>query len=312
MMMNKEQQRPAPAGNEYARLLACLDRIRKKTDFIPDIGLVLGTGLGSLADAIALEADIPYREIEGFPVSTAPSHEGRFLLGRIGSVKIAAMKGRIHYYEGYDMQDVVLPQRVLGLLGAKVLVLTNAAGGIPTSFAPGDIMLITDQITSFVPSPLIGPNLDALGPRFPDMTHIYDQELCQLVRRAAAEEGIPLKEGTYVQTTGPQFETSKEINMFRLLGASAVGMSTAVEAVAARHMGLRVVGLSLISNMAAGILDKPVSGDEVNETARRAGDRLHRLVYTSLCKIGQVIRQDPAMAKEKDPAGKARSFPSGR
>ena len=221
----------------------------KRRIFVPQLALVLGSGLGDYGREVDVETVIPYQEIEGFPVSTAPGHAGRFLLGRVAGVKVAVMQGRVHYYEGYPMQDVVLPARLLGLMGARALLLTNTAGGVNYTMAPGDLMLLRDQITCFVPSPLIGPNEDRLGVRFPDMSHVYDEELSGIIRAAAARCGISLKEGVYCQLTGPQFESPAEIRMLRMLGADAVGMSTAVEAVAARHAGMRVAGVSCISNL---------------------------------------------------------------
>ncbi|MBQ1396505.1 MAG: purine-nucleoside phosphorylase [Eubacterium sp.] len=272
----------------YEKLMNCLAQVRKKTDFVPEVALVLGSGLGGYARNMEVACEIPYSEIEGFPVSTVPGHDGRYIFGFVGGVPMVAMKGRVHYYEGYPISDVVLPVRLMGLLGAKKLILTNAAGGIDLSFEPGDLMAIRDHIVSFVPSPLVGPNIEELGTRFPDMSRVYDPALAALIEEAAAEEGIPLKEGVYLQTTGPQFETPAEIKAFRRLGANAVGMSTAVEAVAARHMGLRVCGISCISNMAAGILDQPLTHAEVQETADRVADRFERLVSALIVKLGNM------------------------
>lgn len=271
------------------KLESCLAAVRRKTDFEPQVALVLGSGLGDYGKEVEVETIIPYSEIEGFPVSTAPGHAGRFLLGRVAGVKVAVMQGRVHYYEGYPMEDVVLPARLLGLMGAKALFLTNAAGGVNYTMNPGDLMLLRDQITCFVPSPLIGPNEDRLGVRFPDMSRVYDEELAGIIRTAAAGCGIPLKEGVYCQLTGPQFESPAEIRMLRMLGADAVGMSTAVEAVAARHMGMRVAGVSCISNLACGMTSAPLTSEEVNETAARVADRFTRLVTESIRAMGAVL-----------------------
>ncbi len=271
------------------KLESCLAAVRRKTDFEPQVALVLGSGLGDYGKEVEVETIIPYSEIEGFPVSTAPGHAGRFLLGRVAGVKVAVMQGRVHYYEGYPMEDVVLPARLLGLMGAKALFLTNAAGGVNYTMNPGDLMLLRDQITCFVPSPLIGPNEDKLGVRFPDMSRVYDDELAGIIRTAAAGCGIPLKEGVYCQLTGPQFESPAEIRMLRMLGADAVGMSTAVEAVAARHMGMRVAGVSCISNLACGMTSAPLTSEEVNETAARVADRFTRLVTESIRAMGAVL-----------------------
>ena len=272
----------------YVKLIEALAQIRERTSFVPKVALVLGSGLGGYAKNMEVEAEIPYSEIKGFPVSTVQGHDGRFLFGTVSGVPVAAMKGRVHYYEGYDISDVVMPARLMGLMGAKVLFLTNAAGGIDLSFSPGDLMLIRDHISSFVPSPLIGPNIEELGTRFPDMGKVYDPEIRELVKRVAAEEGIDLKEGVYLQATGPQFETPAEIKAYRLLGASAVGMSTAVEAIAANHMGLKVLGVSCISNMAAGILDQPLTHAEVQETADRVAAKFEKLVTGVIKELGEL------------------------
>lgn len=273
----------------YEKLQRCLESVRKKTDFVPTVALVLGSGLGDYADGIRVEYTLDYHEIEGFPVSTVPGHKGRFIFGQVGEVPVVCMQGRVHYYEGYPMSDVVLPARLMRLLGARVLFLTNAAGGIKQGMHAGDLMLITGQIASFVPSPLIGANPEELGPRFPDMSRIYDPELCHLVRKAAMDLDIPLQEGTYLQFTGPQYETPQEVAMCRTLGADAVGMSTACEAVAARHMGMKVVGVSCISNLAAGISPFSLSHKEVQENADAAAPKFKALVTASIEAIGQAV-----------------------
>lgn len=271
------------------KLYQCLESVRARVDFKPLVGLVLGSGLGGFGDAIDVAATLPYGEIEGFPVSTVNGHHGRFLFGHVGGVPVVAMQGRVHYYEGYAMTDVVLPARLMGLLGAKALLLTNAAGGVNFDFAAGDLMLITDQIASFVPSPVIGPNLEELGDRFPDMSRIYDRALSDCIRKAAAEEKIPLREGIYLQLTGPQFESPAEVRMCRALGADAVGMSTACEAIAANHMGLRVCGISCISNLGCGMTDQPISGAEVDETAGRTAPLFRALVTRAIVNIGEAL-----------------------
>lgn len=265
-------------NKEFEKINHCLEQIRSKTDFEPLMAVVLGSGLGGYASKMEVVCEIPYSEIDGFPVSTVQGHDGRFLFGYVEGVPIVAMKGRVHFYEGYAIDDVVLPIRTMGLLGAKYILLTNAAGGIDLDFEPGDLMLIEDHISSFIRSPLIGENIEELGVRFPDMSRVYDLKLCDCIRRAASSEGIDIKEGTYLQTSGPQFETPTEIKMFRTLGASAVGMSTVVEAIAAHHMGMRVCGISCISNMAAGILDQPLTHSEVQITADKVAQKFERLV----------------------------------
>lgn len=277
-------------GEVYEKLLRCVDSVRKKTDFKPKVALVLGSGLGDYADGIRVEAEISYHEIEGFPVSTVPGHAGRFIFGYVGEVPVVCMQGRVHYYEGYTMSDVVLPIRLMRMLGAQVLFLTNAAGGIQLGMKAGDLMLITGQIASFVPSPLIGPNMDELGVRFPDMSEIYDRDLILIAKKCAAELDIDLKEGTYLQFTGPAYESPQEVAMARTLGADAVGMSTACEAVAAKHMGMRIVGISCISNLACGISSEPLSHAEVQQAADEAAPRFQALVTQMIKEIGKICR----------------------
>lgn len=256
----------------------CLLQVRERTDFVPRAAVILGSGLGEFADEIFCEAVIPYEEISGFPISTVAGHKGRFVFGHVDLVPVVIMQGRVHYYEGYAMSDVVLPTRLMARMGAENLVLTNAAGGISDRVAPGDLMLITDQISSFVPSPLIGPNPESFGVRFPSMDTIYDEGLRDVIRREASACDIPLREGVYVQTTGPAYESPAEVRMMGLMGADAVGMSTAVEAIAAVHMGLRVCGISCISNMAGGCTDSPLSHEEVSQMADRVAPQFKRLL----------------------------------
>ena len=260
------------------KLQTCLASIREKTDFKPEVALILGSGLGDYADGIQIETTVDYTEIEGFPVSTVTGHKGRFVFGYVGDVPVVIMQGRVHYYEGYPMSDVVLPTRLMGLLGAKKLILTNAAGGINENFRPGDFMMLTDHIATGVPSPLIGPNLDELGPRFPDMSEVYSHRIRDVIRNAASECEIDLKEGVYVQLTGPNYETPAEVRMCKIWGGDAVGMSTACEAMAARHMGMEIGGISCITNLAAGISKEKLDHKEVQETADRVSKDFKRLV----------------------------------
>ena len=271
----------------YEKLLKCYECYKAKIDFTPKVALILGSGLGDYGDSIRVVDTLDYHDIEGFPVSTVPGHAGRFIFGYVGDVPVVCMQGRVHYYEGYEMFDVVLPTRLMKLMGAEVLFLTNAAGGIMQGMHAGDLMMITGQIASFVPSPLRGANMDELGVRFPDMSQIYDLNLQRIVRKAALDLGIDIKEGTYLQFTGPQYETPQEITMSRTLGADAVGMSTACEAIAARHMGMRVVGISCICNMASGISPVPLSHKEVQEVADQVSPKFKALVTEVITNIGK-------------------------
>ncbi len=262
----------------YSKLQNAVNSIREKTDFVPEIAIVLGSGLGGFADEIDVVATVDYGEIKGFPVSTVAGHKGRFVFGYLSGKAVVAMQGRVHYYEGYPIGDVVMPTRIMGMLGAKKLILTNAAGGVNYNYRPGDFMIITDHITNFVPSPLIGENIEELGVRFPDMSEVYSKRLRKIVAESAIECGISIKEGVYVQLTGPNYETPAEIRMCRTLGADAVGMSTACEAMTARHMGLEVCGISCITNMASGMNREPLSHKEVQETADRVAEQFKALI----------------------------------
>ena len=276
-------------SRQYEKLMKCYEYCRTVTDFQPRVGLILGSGLGDYAKNMNVECEIPYGDIPGFPVSTVQGHDGRFLFGTIGTVPVVLMKGRVHYYEGYSMEEVVLPTRLMKLLGIEVLFLTNAAGGINRAFTTGDFMMITDQISNFVPSPLIGPNEEKLGMRFPDMSEIYDKDLQHVIRAAAGELGIALKEGTYVQLSGPNFETPAEVRMCRILGGDAVGMSTACEAVAANHMGMKICGISCISNLGCGMTDQPLTHIEVQETADRVAPLFKALVTKTIVGINKLL-----------------------
>ena len=272
-------------SKEYDKLLRCYHSVREKISFEPQVALILGSGLGDYAEQVQVEAVLDYHDIEGFPVSTVLGHKGRFVFGYIQNVPVVIMQGRVHFYEGYDMHDVVLPTRLMGMLGAKVLFLTNAAGGMQKGMHAGDFMLITGHISSFIPSPLVGPNIEELGTRFPDMSEVYKKDLQEIIRNTAKNCGIPLKEGVYVQTTGPNYETPEEIRMYRSLGADAVGMSTACEAMAANHMGMRVCGISCISNPAAGISENPLTHAEIQETADRVAPLFQQLITASIVNI---------------------------
>lgn len=266
----------------YALLEKWVRAVREVTNFTPEIGIVLGSGLGDFARLVDRKAEVSYASLPGFPVSTVAGHAGKLIFGYVRAVPVVVMQGRVHYYEGYSMNEVVAPIRLMGLLGAKKLLLTNAAGGVNTSFTPGDLMLITDHISAFVPSPLRGENPQELGPRFPDMSRVYDIEMGRAVLEAGEKLGESLQQGVYLQWQGPNYETPAEIRMFRTLGADAVGMSTVCEAIAARHMGLRVCAVSCITNMACGILPQPLSHEEVQQTADRVKDKFQALVLESL------------------------------
>lgn len=272
----------------YQKLLACIECIRKKTDFVPKAAIVLGSGLGGYVDNVDIAAIVEYKDIIGFPISTVSGHNGRFVFGYTGGIPIVIMQGRVHYYEGYKMAEVVLPVRVMGLLGAKTLILTNAAGGINPDFHGGDLMLITDHISSFVPSPLVGKNIDELGTRFPDMSEVYSKRLQTIAKKAAKEQGISLKSGVYIQLSGPNYETPAEIRMCKALGADAVGMSTACEAMAAAHMGLEVCGISCITNMAAGICEEKLSHEDVRKSAYKASANMKTLINAIIEKISAI------------------------
>lgn len=269
-------------NENYEKLMKCFERVQQKITFKPEIALILGSGLGDYADTMEVVETLDYHDIEEFPVSTVPGHKGRFVFGYAGGVPIVAMQGRVHFYEGYKPQDVVLPIRLMKLMGAKVLFLTNAAGGINRSFNAGDFMLITDQISMSVPSPLIGENIDELGVRFPDMSEVYSRRLRKIIENSAVTAGVPLRRGVYIQTTGPQYETPAEIRAYERLGADAVGMSTAIEAIAARHAGMEICGISCISNLAAGISVNPLTHAEVQETADRVAPLFKKLVTQAI------------------------------
>lgn len=285
--MSQVCNHPVHENPVYEKLKRCFHSVREKVDFVPEIALVLGSGLGNYGEQIRVVQTVDYHEIEGFPVSTVQGHKGRFLFGYIEDVPVVAMQGRVHYYEGYAMSDVVLPIRLMHALGARILFLTNAAGGVNPEFAAGDFMLIKDQIASFVPSPLIGPNLDELGVRFPDMSQVYDKGLMEIIRETAEKLCIPLQEGTYIQLTGPNFETPAEVRICRTLGADAVGMSTACEAIAANHMGMKVCGISCISNLACGLTENPLSHQEVQETADRVAPLFEQLVTAAVVNMAR-------------------------
>ncbi|MGN0778499.1 MAG: purine-nucleoside phosphorylase [Aristaeellaceae bacterium] len=252
----------------YEQLCIAAQAIRERVGEA-DIGVILGSGLGEYAQALTDAKFIDYRDIPGFPVSTAPGHAGRWWTGMLHGKRVCMMQGRFHAYEGYDLSEVTMPVRVMALLGVKVLIVTNAAGGVNLHFHPGDLMILTDCINFSGKNPLTGPNLDQFGPRFPDMSRCYDRELIALCQAQADRLGIPVQQGVYMWFNGPCYETPAEIRLARAVGADAVGMSTVPETIVARHCSLRVLGVSCITNMAAGILDQPLCHEEVTEVANR-------------------------------------------
>lgn len=271
------------------KLEKCFESFKSKIDFKPAVALILGSGLGALADEIEVKAVLNYSDIEGFPMSTVPGHKGRFVFGYIESVPVVIMQGRVHYYEGYPMQDVVLPTRLMRKMGADVLFLTNASGAANPDFSAGDFMLITDQISDFIPSPLIGANFESLGTRFPDMSEIYNKQLCSIIKETAENIGIKLQEGIYIQLTGPNFESPAEVRMCRLLGADAIGMSTACEAIAANHAGMKICGISCVANLGCGLTENPLTHAEVMEAADKAAPLFKKLIRASIFNIAKQL-----------------------
>jgi purine-nucleoside phosphorylase len=272
--------------SEYMKKLniAC-EYIKMKLPDVPEIGMVLGSGLGDLAEEIENSITFDYKDIPEFPVSTVKGHEGKLIYGRLSGKRVLAMKGRFHYYEGYDMQTAAFGIRVMKKLGIGNVLITNAAGGINAGFSEGCLMIITDHIGFVGPSPLRGENIEDFGPRFPDMSEVYSKKLRGLAKVCAEEIGLPVEEGVYCYAQGPQYETPAEIRAMRILGADAVGMSTVPEAVAANHAGMKVLGISCITNMAAGMLDKPLSHKEVMETTERVRDQFMKYVKTIIGRL---------------------------
>ena len=264
------------------KITAAAEYILSQTELRPTIGLVLGSGLGDYADGLEDAVSIPFSQIPNFPVPTVPGHSGALVLGRKQGREVVVLQGRIHYYEGLPMQEITLPIRVLAAMGVRKLVLTNAAGGVNMFFSPGDLMVINDHINFSGMNPLIGPNLDAFGPRFPDCSDIYTKTLRDAIREKAAAAGIPTQEGVYAMYSGPNYETPAEIRMFRVLGADAVGMSTVPEALVAAHCGMEVVGISCITNMAAGVLRQKLNHQEVVEVAAQVHDKFQNLLDVAL------------------------------
>lgn len=274
------------AYTTYAQYREGADALERRLGaFRPRALLILGSGLGFLGDEVENPVVVPYGEVPHMKHSTAPDHRGQFVFGRLAGQDVAVMQGRLHAYEGWTMADTGYPVRLARLLGAETLVVTNAAGAVNTAFSPGDIMLITDHIKLFGAGPLDGPNVSEFGPRFPDVSHVYTPALQEAARQSAEELGLPLRQGVYMYFPGPQFETPAEVRMARILGADAVGMSTVPEAIVAAHCGMRVLGFTLCTNMAAGVLEQPLSGQEVLEAAEKAAPRFSALVRACLKRV---------------------------
>ncbi len=277
-MSDLDRARPIPPAEQPARLAALEAAVRTRTDLVPSVGMVLGSGLGGLADDLADVVAIPFADLPGWPAATAPGHLGRLLLGRLAGVPVVVLQGRLHVYEGNDPGLVIQPVLLMGRLGARVVVLTNAAGGVNPDYGPGALMVVADHINLTGRTPLLGPNADEIGPRFTDLTDVWSPRLRERLRAAFDAEAVPFEEGVYVGLLGPSYETPAEVRMLRTLGADAVGMSTVLEAIACRWAGIEVCGVSLVTNAGAGYSGQPLSHDEVLEAGAEAGPRLARVI----------------------------------
>lgn len=271
----------------YEELVSLKDEFQKKHPFSPEIGIVLGSGLDSIVDQIEIEEIIPYQEIPGMPVSTNKMHKGQFVLGTLDGVKVMVMQGRLHLYEGYEAKEVVTPHILMKLLGVKGVILTNACGAVNLSYHPGEFMLIEDHICFEVESPLKGPNMDKLTTRFPDMSDIYSKEITNCIEKEAKKASLPVHKGVFMQFVGPQFETKAEIKMARTLGADAVGMSTAIEALMLSAMGVKTVALSVLTNMACGILEEKLSDEDVIRISKQSKEPFEKLLRIALKELKQ-------------------------
>lgn len=271
-------------NGEYRLLKNALSIVKKEMPYIPDVAIVLGSGMGSFVDYFKVDKTISYKDIKGMPVSTVDGHTGQFVFFKCKNKNVVCMQGRVHLYEGYEAKEVVRPTRLLGMMGVKDIIFTNAAGAVNNKFRPGDLMMITDQINLFIRSPLMGYNIDELGIRFPDMSNLYNVRLQNVIRSGAEKLKIDLKEGIYCQLYGPHFESEADIRALSMIGVSSVAMSTGIEAIAAHHMGLNVAGLSYISNMATG-LGNPISHEELLKNSKNTVDNLIRLFEEIIDKI---------------------------
>jgi purine-nucleoside phosphorylase len=276
----------------YEKIIESAEFIQSKIQLKPKVGLILGSGLGVYVDSIQDKVIIPYEEIPHFHQTTVEGHQGRLIIGKINGIAVAALQGRYHAYEGHDMETVVLPTRVLAMLGSEFLILTNAAGGINKSYRPGDLVALSDHINLTGKNPLVGPNMNQLGPRFPDMTEAYDIELRSIMKDVAKEIGFTLNEGVYCSLLGPTYETPAEIRMLGVLGSDMVGMSTVPESIAANHLGIRVIGISCITNMAAGISLEKLDHSEVKEVAGLATEKFTALLDGTIEAIGKLSQQN--------------------
>ncbi len=272
----------------YEKLSTAVQYIQSKHNFTPKVGMVLGSGLGAYIETIESKVEIPYEEIPYFRETTVEGHSGRLIFGKVKGVNVAVLQGRLHAYEGYDMEEVVFPVRTLASLGAEYLILTNAAGGINLDYRQGDLVVIKDHINLMGKNPLVGPNIAEMGPRFPDMTQAYPQNLRELFHSTAKDLGFKVKEGVYCSVLGPTYETPAEINMFRTLGADMVGMSTVPESIAANHLGIKVGGISCITNMAAGIEEKELKHEEIKDEALKVMEKFSNLLAETIGKIGSL------------------------
>src|SRR5437868_2260652 len=276
----------ANTPSRYERAQRAAEQIRSRANARPSVAIVLGSGLGAFADELTESTSLAYKEIAGFAQATVEGHAGRLVIGRAGEVPIAAQQGRFHFYEGYSLDDVTFPIRVLKLLGVRTLILTNASGGLNTEFAAGSLMVITDHINLMGVNPLIGTNDERFGPRFPDLTNVYSPELQDIVLQEAREMGLEMRRGVYAALTGPSYETPAEIHMVRALGADAVGMSTVPEAIVARHMDMHVIGISCITNLAAGVSNRPVDHSQVISTGESVREQFTELLRRVIARLG--------------------------
>lgn len=272
-------------SKEYKILKEAYDSIKKKIPYVPEIAITLGSGLGDFVNDLKIDAVIDYANIKNFPKATNQNHKGKFVFTTIGGKKVLVMQGRIHFYEGYSAVEAVRPVRLIAMMGVKKLILTNAAGTPNKKYRPGDIMIIKDHISFFAPNPLIGENVEELGTRFPDMTNVYDPEMIKVIKKVAAKNKIKIQEGVYCQLKGPSFETATEVKLLGKLGVDAVGMSTVIEVIAARHAGLKVAGLSVITNMGTGLSKVKLSDDDVRETAAKIAVKFEKLIKGIIANI---------------------------